>query len=166
METVNQVATTTQENAGEETKTFTQAELDKIVGDRLSRERSKYADYESLKEKAARLDEMDIQKCFVKTLWRAQGFLGRDSPVFLLGPALNLSLLQTDVWICLASLCIKECVCVPRSLTLHAGPLPSPTPHLPASSAPPLSPFHPLVFGIVLLQASFSSGSQEEDQDE
>jgi hypothetical protein len=59
METVNQEATTTQENAGEETKTFTQAELDKIVGDRLSRERSKYADYESLKEKAARLDEME-----------------------------------------------------------------------------------------------------------
>ena len=45
---------------------------------------------------------------------------------------------------------------------MHAGPLPSPTPHLPASSAPapPMSPFHPLVFGMVLLQDSFSRGSQ------
>ena len=59
METVNQeMQTATQENAGEETKTFTQADVDKIVGDRLQRERSKYSDYEALKEKADKYDEV------------------------------------------------------------------------------------------------------------
>ena len=48
-ETVNQ----------EESKTFTQDELNAIVGDRLKRERDKYADYEALKEKALRFDELE-----------------------------------------------------------------------------------------------------------
>ena len=54
-ETVNQVneATETAE------KTFTQAEVDAIVGDRLKRDRAKYADYEELKEKAGRLDAIE-----------------------------------------------------------------------------------------------------------
>jgi hypothetical protein len=34
-------------------KTFTQAELDRIVADRVARERSKYADYGELKKRAA-----------------------------------------------------------------------------------------------------------------
>ena len=42
-----------------EERTFTQAELDAIVGDRLKRERSKFADYEELKEKAGRLDAIE-----------------------------------------------------------------------------------------------------------
>lgn len=52
----------------QEEKTFTQAELNAIVADRLSRERGKYADYEALKEKAARYDadeearKTDLQK--------------------------------------------------------------------------------------------------------
>lgn len=37
-------------------KTFTQAELDTIVADRLARERAKYPDYESIKAKAAKFD--------------------------------------------------------------------------------------------------------------
>lgn len=37
-------------------KTFTQAELDAIVADRLARERAKYPDYEALKDKAAKYD--------------------------------------------------------------------------------------------------------------
>ena len=45
-------------NQGNE-KTFTQAELDAIVSDRLSRERQKYADYDSLKEKADKFDEAE-----------------------------------------------------------------------------------------------------------
>lgn len=55
METVNQ------ENnvATEEQKTFTQEELNKIVSERLGRERQKYADYEDLKAKATRLDEIE-----------------------------------------------------------------------------------------------------------
>lgn len=37
-------------------KTFTQAELNAIVADRLSRERGKYSDYEEMKSKAAQFD--------------------------------------------------------------------------------------------------------------
>lgn len=40
-------------------KSFTQAELDAIVRDRLKREREKYADYDSLKEKASKYDEYE-----------------------------------------------------------------------------------------------------------
>lgn len=40
-------------------KTFTQAELEAILGDRLARERAKYADYETLKGKAAKFDEAE-----------------------------------------------------------------------------------------------------------
>lgn len=42
-------------------KTFTQADLDKLVKDRLERERKKYADYEDLKAKAERLSELEKQ---------------------------------------------------------------------------------------------------------
>lgn len=45
-----------EENTNQE-RTFTQAELDAIVQDRLKRERDKYADYDSLKEKAQQYDE-------------------------------------------------------------------------------------------------------------
>lgn len=40
-------------------KTFTQADLDRILADRLSREKGKYADYDDLKAKAAKLDEQE-----------------------------------------------------------------------------------------------------------
>lgn len=41
-------------------KTYkTQAEVDAIVRDRLARERSKYTDYDELKAKAAKLDELE-----------------------------------------------------------------------------------------------------------
>lgn len=54
-ETVNQEATAT------EPRTFTQEELDKIVNDRLARERKKYEgiNLDELKSKAARLDELE-----------------------------------------------------------------------------------------------------------
>jgi len=43
---------------GEEFKAITsQADLDRIIGDRLARERGKFADYDELKAKAAKLDE-------------------------------------------------------------------------------------------------------------
>lgn len=51
METVNQ-----DQNNPE--KTFTQEEVDKIIGDRLQRERAKFADYDSMKEKAAQYDSI------------------------------------------------------------------------------------------------------------
>lgn len=55
METVNQ-----DNNAIENPeKTFTQAEVNAIVGDRLKRDREKYADYDSLKEKADKFDKME-----------------------------------------------------------------------------------------------------------
>lgn len=50
---------TIQSEPQKEGKTFTQEELDKIVGERLQRERQKYADYDDLKTKAAKFDEQE-----------------------------------------------------------------------------------------------------------
>ena len=55
METVNQ------ENQATEERTFTQAEVDAIVGERLKRDRTKYADYDALKAKADKFDAMEEQ---------------------------------------------------------------------------------------------------------
>jgi hypothetical protein len=55
-ETVNQEQATKIENAE---KTFTQSELNAIISDRLKRESEKYANYETLKEKASRFDEIE-----------------------------------------------------------------------------------------------------------
>lgn len=44
------------QGAPAEERTFTQSEMDAIIGDRLKRERAKYADYEDIKAKAARYD--------------------------------------------------------------------------------------------------------------
>jgi len=50
------------ENQGGQSGTYTppasQADLDRIIADRLSRERGKYGDYEDLKAKAAKFDEV------------------------------------------------------------------------------------------------------------
>lgn len=43
----------------QETRTFTQEEVDKIVHARLMKEREKYPDYEELKGKASRFDEIE-----------------------------------------------------------------------------------------------------------
>lgn len=48
-----------EKNTAQAGKTFTQAELDAIVGDRLARERAKYADYAEVKAKAAKYDEVE-----------------------------------------------------------------------------------------------------------
>lgn len=50
-------------NGGAPEKTFTQGEMDAIIGERLAREREKYADYDDMKAKAAKFDEAeDAQK--------------------------------------------------------------------------------------------------------
>lgn len=46
-----------QENTAQAGKTFTQDELNSIVGKRLAEEKARFADYDSLKEKAAKYDE-------------------------------------------------------------------------------------------------------------
>jgi len=51
-ETVNQG----NQNNPQNEKTFTQAQLDAIVAERLAREKERYADYETLKEKAGKFD--------------------------------------------------------------------------------------------------------------
>lgn len=51
--------TTAQQEENANSRTFTQAELDAIVTNRLQREREKYTDYESLKEKALKFDEAE-----------------------------------------------------------------------------------------------------------
>ena len=43
---------------GDAGRTFTQAELDKIVGQRVARERSQFADYDELKTKAGEFDRL------------------------------------------------------------------------------------------------------------
>lgn len=53
-ETVNQE----QNPTPEPNKTFTQDEVNAIVGERLKRESAKYADYDALKEKATKFDEI------------------------------------------------------------------------------------------------------------
>lgn len=45
-----------------EGKTFTQADLDKIVQERLARERQKFTDYDDLKAKATKLDELEQER--------------------------------------------------------------------------------------------------------
>lgn len=53
METVNQEAT------AETVKTFTQEEVNEIIAERLKRDRKERSDYEELKQKAAKLDEIE-----------------------------------------------------------------------------------------------------------
>jgi hypothetical protein len=50
---------TTDTNSGGQT--FTQADLDRIVGERLNRERSRFADYDQLKERAGQYDSLNGQ---------------------------------------------------------------------------------------------------------
>lgn len=60
METVNQENTGNQEtNDNAADRTFTQAEVDAIVGERLARDRAKYADYDDIKAKADKFDQME-----------------------------------------------------------------------------------------------------------
>lgn len=60
-ETVQQEPTTPAAQPQEQ-RTFTQSEMNAIIQDRLNRERSKYADYEALKEKAAPLDDKSFHQ--------------------------------------------------------------------------------------------------------
>ena len=55
------MGTDNQNSQGEVTqeKTFSQAELDAVVKDRLKREREKYADFDALKAKAEKFDELE-----------------------------------------------------------------------------------------------------------
>ena len=55
-ETVHQEPTTPAAEGHHPERTFTQAEMNAIISDRLSRERSKYADYGDLKAKAQQFD--------------------------------------------------------------------------------------------------------------
>ena len=55
-ETVNQEPVTTAAGEQQEPRTFTQAEVNSIVADRLTRERAKDAEYDDLKTKAQQFD--------------------------------------------------------------------------------------------------------------
>lgn len=56
METVNQGM---DETVNQDERTFTQDEINTIIGTRMKEFRAKYADYDELKEKAAKLDEIE-----------------------------------------------------------------------------------------------------------
>ena len=49
----------TQDNAEVQNRTFTQEEVNAIVGKRLAEEKGKYSDYEEIKAKAAKFDEAE-----------------------------------------------------------------------------------------------------------
>jgi len=53
------VENATQSASAEQERTFTQSEMDAIIGERLKRDRAKYADYDELKAKAAKFDEAE-----------------------------------------------------------------------------------------------------------
>ena len=55
----NATVTTRDQNGESQDRTFTQDELNAIVGKRLAEEKSKFADYEDLKAKASKFDEME-----------------------------------------------------------------------------------------------------------
>ena len=58
-EDTNTVENNTQGQPAASERTFTQAEMDSIIGERLKRAREKYADYDELKAKAAKFDEAE-----------------------------------------------------------------------------------------------------------
>lgn len=60
--TESQAEPTSSDKASEFAPITTQADLDRIIGDRLARERSKYGDYSELKAKAAQFDELEEAK--------------------------------------------------------------------------------------------------------
>lgn len=51
-----------QPEPGGDDRTFSQAEVDQLIADRLKRERKKYADYNDLKTKAKKFDEAEREK--------------------------------------------------------------------------------------------------------
>lgn len=55
----NNTVETQENNTQPAEKTFTQEELNAIVGERLARDREKYADYDLLKKKAAEFDKIE-----------------------------------------------------------------------------------------------------------
>ena len=55
----NATVTTQENNAEGQSRTFTQDEVNAIVGKRLAEEKGKYADYEQLKAKATKYDEVE-----------------------------------------------------------------------------------------------------------
>lgn len=58
-----------QDITGQSGQTFTQADVDRIVAERLARERAKYGDYKQLKAKAAELDQLkEAEKTAVERL--------------------------------------------------------------------------------------------------
>lgn len=58
-ETQNNVGAETPEAKEVSKKTFSQEDVNAIIADRLKSERNKYSDYDELKQKAARLDEIE-----------------------------------------------------------------------------------------------------------
>lgn len=67
------------QNAVDEPKSYTQAELDRMFQDRVARERQKYADYDDLKAKAGEFDKLqDAQKTELEREREARAKAERD----------------------------------------------------------------------------------------
>lgn len=59
MSETNATVITQENNAEGQTRTFTQEEVNAIVGKRLAEEKGKYSDYDEIKAKAAKFDEAE-----------------------------------------------------------------------------------------------------------
>ena len=77
----NEVKTAAAAEAGTEEKTFTQSQVDKIVGRRVYEEGAKYADYEELKAKAAKVDALEAEAAKAKGLESQLDALKREKEV-------------------------------------------------------------------------------------
>lgn len=77
----------------------TQADLDRIISERLGRERAKYADYDELKSKAGKLTELEeAQKTeFEKINERAAAAEAREAAAEAKAAAAELKALKSDV---------------------------------------------------------------------
>lgn len=60
--TVEVQETNTQEVAEKTSKTFTQDEVNAIIGERLAKEKAKYSDYDDLKQKASQFEQFESMK--------------------------------------------------------------------------------------------------------
>lgn len=58
-DTGTQVNNVAENNQAAEAKTFTQEQVDAMIGERLGRERAKYADYDELKAKADKFTKIE-----------------------------------------------------------------------------------------------------------
>lgn len=64
---IEQETQSTQEEEAKSSRTFTQDEVNTMIGERLAKERKKYSDYEAIKDKATRFDALGDYQATLKS---------------------------------------------------------------------------------------------------